>query len=273
MRIITLITDFGTADNYVGAMKGVILSIAPAVRIVDITHQVPPQDVREAAYVLQSVIAYYPAGTIHVVVVDPGVGGERRPVAVRSPGAIFVGPDNGVFSSLLPGVGFPTRTVGGGRSPEPPVVVHLDRPAYWLPQVSHTFHGRDIFSPVAAHLAVGVPFEDVGTPIYDPVMIAGPKLARLADGSIRGEIVHVDHFGNLISNVPGAWLSNRRWTIALAGRWLQGVSTTYAAGAVEELVAVVGSNDTLEVAVRNGSAAQRLGVKAGELIDCIPHEI
>lgn len=262
-----------------GTMKGVILGIAPDARIVDITHQVPPQSVHEAAYVLWSAVPYFPPGTVHVVVVDPGVGSQRRPIAVRAGAATFVGPDNGAFSYVLAETGT-WRRDSGVESEEAEIgdqdtcaVLHLDQPKYWLPQVSQTFHGRDIFSPVAAHLVAGVPFEDLGSPIHDPITFPLPEPSRLVDGRIQGRIVHVDRFGNLISNLPGAWLAGRQWTIQIADVRLVGPNPTYTAVSPGEMVALTGSGGVLEVAVRNGSAAQRLGTQAGEPIQAIPHEM
>lgn len=263
MTIITLTTDFGLVDSYVAIMKGVILGIAPGVRIVDNTHGIPPQNVQAAAYALQRIRLYFPPGTIHVAVVDPGVGSARRPLTIRSSQAYYVGPDNGLFSEAL--------TEIAGRLPQnsdkAPAVICLDNPAYWLPTVSQTFHGRDIFAPVAAHLAAGAPFEALGSPIGDPVILASTQPARLDDGRIRGQIVHVDHFGNLLSDVPAEWLAGRRWTFAIADQEVAGLSPAYATAAPGHLLALIGSSGALEIAVRDGSAAERLEVQAGEPIE------
>lgn len=260
MRVITLTTDFGLVDNYVGAMKGVILRVAPQVHIVDITHLTPPQDIRRAMTVLQGIVPYYAPDTIHVVVVDPGVGSERRPLAIQTPQGFFVGPDNGVFAQVIAAAGSYIT------------IVHLNNPAYWLPGVSRTFHGRDIFAPVAAHLANDVPLALLGTPISDPVMLPLLHAERLPDGRIRGHIVAIDHFGNLISDVPAAWLVGAHWRFDIAGRRIDGLSHTYAAAAPGQLLALIGSSDQLEVAVRNGSAAQQLGVQVGEPIEAVAHD-
>jgi len=158
MPIITLASDFGQTDGYVGAMKGVILSICPQATMVDVTHEIPPQDVHRAAHILRAVAPYYPPGTVHIVVVDPGVGSARRPLAIQTDDAFFVGPDNGLFTAILKDV----RTIR---------IVHLDQPRYWRSAISRTFHGRDVFAPVAAHLANGVPLGRIGTPISDPVVL------------------------------------------------------------------------------------------------------
>ena len=260
MILITLTTDFGLADSYVAVMKGVILGIAPQTRIVDITHQIAPQNVRQAATVLQAAVPYFPRGTIHVAVVDPGVGSARRALAVRTSHAFFVGPDNGLFSAAL------ANTHTGGV-----LVLHLDQPAYWLPTVSRTFHGRDIFSPVAAHLAAGVPFEALGSPIADPVILAHPLPSRQADGTVSGQIDHADRFGNLISDIPEAWLAGRRWVLSCAGQEIHGVSPSYASAEPGELLALISSSGTLEIAVREGSAAARLAAGFGEPILARPN--
>ena len=259
MPIITLTTDFGLADGYVAAMKGVILGIAPQAALIDITHQIEPQNVREAAYVLHSAWPYFPLATVHVAVVDPGVGSARRPIAAHIDGSYFVGPDNGLFTYALQ------------EASQPAYCVHLDNPAYWRPQVSRTFHGRDIFSPVAAYLANGVPLELLGAPIDDPVRFDTQPPQREPDGALRGQVIHVDRFGNLISNIPGDWLASRLWTVRIAGQQVAGPSLTYAEAAPGRLLALVSSGGTLEVAVRDGSAAARLGVAASEPITVHPH--
>jgi S-adenosyl-L-methionine hydrolase (adenosine-forming) len=256
--IITLTTDFGLSDSYVAAMKGVILGIAPQATIIDITHQILPQNVREAAYVLATALPYFPPNTVHVAIVDPGVGSARRPMAAQVGGYYLVGPDNGVFTYAL-------------QAGQPAACVHLNQPAYWLPQVSRTFHGRDIFSPVAAHLANGVTLEMLGAPIADPVLFDVQPPRREPDGSLRGQIIHVDRFGNLVSNIPNDWLAGRFWTVHIAGQQIAGPSLTYAEAAPDQLLALVSSDGTLEVAVRDGSAAMRLNVEAGEPIAVHPH--
>ncbi len=258
MSIITLTTDFGLSDSYVAAMKGVILGLAPQATVIDITHQIAAQNVREAAYVLHTALPYFPPGTVHVVVVDPGVGSARRPMAAQTGDCYLVGPDNGVFTYVL--------TTG-----QPPACVHLNKPAFWLPRVSRTFHGRDIFSPVAAHLALGAPLSGLGDPFDDPVLFEVRQPRRQPDGSLSGEVIHVDRFGNLVSNIPGEWLAGRSWSVRIAGRQVTGPSLAYAEAAPGQLLALVSSDATLEVAVRDGSAAERLRVTAGEPVVVHPH--
>ncbi len=257
MPIITLTTDFGLYDPYVAAMKGVILEIAPDATIVDITHEVPQQQVREAAYVLRYSAPYFPKGTIHVVVVDPGVGSSRRPIAVRTKDAYFVAPDNGVLGYVL-------------EQEESFDALRLDVEDYWHHPVSKTFHGRDIFAPVAAHLASGVPFEALGTPVEDLVMLSWPLPTHRPDGCIEGEIVHVDRFGNLVSNIPGEEMEDRQYFVIIDGATISEVRATYADVYPGALIALVGSHGHVEIAVRNGSAADLLGVTAGEKVTLCP---
>jgi S-adenosylmethionine hydrolase len=250
MAIITLTTDFGNADGYVGVMKGVILGIARDVQFADLSHEIAPQDVREAIYVLDRAAPYFPEGTIHLAVVDPGVGGERRALIASTGRACYVGPDNGLF----------TRPLG-----EPSAQAwELDRPEFWLSGPSRTFHGRDIFAPVAAHLANGLSPEALGRPIADPVRLSLPGPTVAQDGSIRGHVVHVDRFGNLITDIPAGWLAGGGWQCRVAGRVIAGIRETYSDAGRGALLMLLGSGDTLEIAERNGNAAARLGVRAGE---------
>ncbi len=250
MTVVTLTTDFGMADGYVGIMKGVILGIARHVHLVDLSHDIPPQDVREGLYVLSRAAPYFPEGTIHLAVVDPGVGSERRPLLVQTDRARYIGPDNGLLTTALAEPGAQAWV--------------LDRPEFWLPQVSRTFHGRDIFAPVAAHLANGAPPERLGRPISDPVRLdlAGPALRP--DRSIEGHVVHVDRFGNLITDIPAGWIAEGQWRCCVAGVVISGPDKAYADVSPGALVMLVGSSGTVEIAERNGNAAGRLGVKAGE---------
>lgn len=250
MAIITLTTDFGLADGYVGIMKGVILGIARDVHLVDLSHEVPPQDVVEAIYLLEGAARFFPDGAIHLAVVDPGVGSARRALIVCTERARYVGPDNGLFTRPLAEPGAQAWA--------------LNRPEFWLPHVSRTFHGRDIFAPVAAHLANGAPPDEMGTPIADPVClsIAGPT--RAPGGALRGHVVHVDRYGNLITDVPAAWLPGGGWRCRIAGEAITGIGSTYAAADSGALLMLAGSGGMLEIAERDGNAARRLGVRAGE---------
>jgi S-adenosylmethionine hydrolase len=256
MTVITLTTDFGLADGYVGIMKGVILGIAPQVRLVDLSHDIAAHNVRQAACILARAAPYFAPGTIHLAVVDPGVGTERRPLLVQTGRAQYVGPDNGVFTCAL-------------AEPDAQAWV-LNRPAYWLPAVSRTFHGRDIFAPVAAYLARGVLPEELGQRISDPMRLPLPLPTRHTDGHISGQVVYTDRFGNLITDIPAAWVAEGRWRCQIAGQEIAGISQTYAQAERGALVALIGSAGTLEIAVREGNAAQRLGVKVGEPVAIRP---
>ena len=249
MAIITLTSDFGLLDPYVGIMKGVILSIAPIAQLVDLSHDIPPQDIDEAVYVLRSASPFFPRGTVHLAIVDPGVGSDRRALLVITERASFVGPDNGIFSFALDEPGSQAWA--------------LDRPAYWLPEISRTFHGRDIFGPVAAHCACGISPAQLGTRIGDPVRRPALMAKRLGNGEIGGHVVHVDRFGNLISNIPVSWLGNAIWECQVGGERIVGPSQTYASAAPGELLLLISSNGTAEIAMREGNASQRLGVRAG----------
>ncbi len=247
MTIVTLTTDFGLADGYVGAMKGVLLSIAPGALLVDVSHDIAPQDVRQAAYALRCAAPYFPRGTVHLAVVDPGVGGARRPLLVQTPDACYVGPDNGLFTFAL--------EHPGAQAYE------LDRREFWRPAVSRTFHGRDVFAPVAAYLANGRSPADLGTPVADPLRLPEPVALRIAPGHLRGQVIHIDRFGNLITSVPGAWVTEGGWVCDIAGRRIEGIQQTYAAAQPGTLLALISSNDTVEIAVRDNSAAALLGVR------------
>lgn len=261
MGIITLTTDFGQRDGYLGAMKGVILSIAPGVRIVDITHDISPQNIAQAAFVIHSCYRCFPRNTIHLVVVDPEVGAERRPIAVRTPRALFVGPDNGVFGYAL-------------DSEDEWDVVALAEPRYWRPDVSHTFHGRDIFAPVAAHLARGASFQRMGTPLRDPIRHSMPDLVMSDGAGIRATVLYIDHFGNIVTNLPAQQLAVSDSTIhsdpplrtRLAGREISGPLRTYAEARPGEFLLLTGSTGLIEVAQREGNAARELQIGAGDAI-------
>jgi S-adenosylmethionine hydrolase len=251
--IVTLTTDFGLQDSFVGAMKGVLLSRCPSVQIVDLCHDVPPQGVLVGALRLAAAAPFYPPGTVHVAVVDPGVGSTRRPIAIQAGEQVFVGPDNGVLSLAAP------RAAEGWRA------VVLDRPELWLPQVSHTFHGRDVFAPTAAHLACGRALADVGTEIDDVVQIDLPPVQREGD-ALGGVVIDVDHFGNLITNIQCTDLGDHAvHTVSLGGATLDKLSSFY--DPAEPLVAVISSEGRLEIAVPGGSAAQELGLAAGSPVD------
>lgn len=259
--IITLTTDFGSTDSYVGVMKGVILSICPTAHIIDISHAIPPQQIAAGVRVLAQAVPYFPAHSVHVVVVDPGVGSARRPIALASSHGRFVGPDNGLFGAVWQ-QGQQAGMVRG---------VLLDNPAYWLPSVSATFHGRDLFAPVAAHLAAGVALERLGSPLAQPQMLALPEPQQLSATELRGEVVAIDHFGNCISNISRTALDALGSCATLSATFGAGSSTppslalrrTYADVPVGAPVALIGSSGYLELAVREGHASQHYGITTG----------
>jgi len=251
--VITLTTDFGQADGYVAAMKGVILDLCPEAVLVDISHEIQPQAIRQAAYVLSTAAPYFPAGAVHLVVVDPGVGSARRAIAVQTARAFYVAPDNGLLDLAL--------TQDPAQQ-----VVHLTAWEFQRPQVSATFHGRDIFAPAAAHLARGVAIQDMGQQI-DPATLARRPArppARRPDGAWRGEILHVDHFGNLITDIQHLPEPSAQVFIQVGGTRIVGLSRTFADVEPGELVAYVGSSGHLEIAVREGDATTRLGLSVGD---------
>ena len=272
--IITLTTDFGTADGYVGTMKGVLLDIAPHATLVDITHEITPQDVREAAYILHTAYRFFPPETVHLVVVDPGVGSRRRPIALQLSRGIFVGPDNGIFSYV-------------SAEESTKAIVELADSRYRLPVVSQTFHGRDIFAPAAAHLAEGIPMDELGPPVSDPVSLSLPRI-EIGPQRIKGQVLHTDHFGNAITSigylrwregelsfapafrrqaVEQASFRANRASAVVAGREIRGLRRTYSDAAPGELVALVGSEGHLEIAIREGSAAKSLGLRPGDSVE------
>jgi S-adenosylmethionine hydrolase len=238
--IITLTTDFGTADGYVGELKGVLLSSVPDAELIDITHDIPSQDVERARLIVARIWRRFPAGSIHLVVVDPGVGSTRAALAVACDGRFLVGADNGVLS--------PALLAPGAR------VVELRVPA----GASATFHGRDVFAPAAAAIARGQPIDALGTAVDSPVIHRTPEPTRRADGALEGEVIVIDHFGNGVTN-----LISLRGGVIEVGSAMVPVRHTYADARVGEPVAVVGSTGFIEIAIRDGDAARTLRLSRG----------
>ena len=249
MTVVTLTTDFGLTDPFVGIMKGVIATRAPDARVIDVTHGIPPQDVVAGALALRHAVPWFPDGTVHVAVVDPGVGTARRALCVETTRGVLVGPDNGVLSLAA-------------SSDDVRAIVHLTDERFFLSPRSATFHGRDVFAPVAAALATGTTPRALGTLVGDMARVEVPAPVR-EGRSLRGQVIHVDGFGNLATNVPGELVAGRRAAIAVADARL-GVSGSYAEVAPGEPVAVVNSWGVVEIAVRNGSARERLGARVGD---------
>lgn len=256
-RIVTLTTDFGSSDSYVAQMKGVILTISPNVTLVDVTHDVPAQDVRRGAMLLSEIIEAFPPGTIHLCVVDPGVGSERRIVAVEMNGHGFVAPDNGVLGDLA------------DASP-PTCVVTIEQSLREGDQpTSTTFQGRDVMAPAAAHWAGGAAITDLGTESTTPLVRLPAPLLTIAADEIRGEIVWIDRFGNAVTSIPADALAIfARKTVAIGGgkREIASVSRFYAEHAEGEPLALIGSSGKLEISVRNGHAAEQLQLTRGMVV-------
>jgi hypothetical protein len=250
--LITLSTDFGLTDPYVGIMKGVILSVNPEARIVDLTHGIPSHDILAGALALRSAYGYFPPGTVHVVVVDPGVGSRRRPILVATENYRFLGPDNGVLSFVL--------------QLEKGQIFHLTETRYFCKTVSQTFHGRDIFAPVAAHLSLGTAAEAFGEPVQDPVVVEWPEPRRLGERKILGRILRIDRFGNLITNVTQQDLTNlgtfSKLVIQIGGHQIARLCRSYAEAKPGEPFAIFGSAGLLEISVNQASAEQLLGVQS-----------
>jgi S-adenosylmethionine hydrolase len=246
--IITLTTDFGFSDPFVGIMKGVILGIEPATQIVDISHDIHSYDILEAAFLIHSTYRYFPKGTIHVVVVDPGVGSARRPIAASADGHYFIAPDNGVLSAVVNND-----------------VYHITNRSLFLDSVSQTFHGRDIFSPVAAHLAKGTPIESVGPRILDFLNRPLPK-PRLQGDKTVGTVLRIDKFGNIITNLRKRDLSND-FTIHVAGMTITRLCSSFSEAQRGEFFAIEGSTGFIELALDRGSAADKLNVERGDEIE------
>jgi S-adenosylmethionine hydrolase len=246
--IITLTTDFGLSDPFVGIMKGVIFGIAPAAQVVDITHDIGSYDVLEGAFLIESSYRYFPAGTVHVVVVDPGVGTPRRPIAASAHGHFFVAPDNGVLSAVLEGE-----------------VYHITNRGLFLKSISQTFHGRDIFSPVAAHLVGGTPIDSVGPRILD--FIRNPLPVPCPVGNkVLGTVLRVDKFGNIITNLRRKDLG-KGFTIRLAGVPITHLYSNFSEAEPGQFFALEGSTGFIELALNQGSAADKLKVKRGTEIE------
>jgi len=252
MRIITLTTDFGTEDWFVGTMKGVIASISPKTTVVDITHAIASGDIRAGAFALAASYKYFPRGTVHVAIVDPGVGSKRRAIWVKTERYFFVGPDNGVLSYAL-------------RGQKIKAVRALENETYFLKPVSQTFHGRDVFAPVAAHLAGGLAIAKLGPAVTNFVRLDWPE-PRLNRKSIEGEVIYIDKFGNALTNIPVASLRGKHFEIFKGRKRLCSLATHYQAVPARQAVAVPGSSGYLEIAVNGGDARAILDLDIG---DCV----
>jgi S-adenosylmethionine hydrolase len=263
MTVITLLTDFGLKDEYVGVVKGVICGINPSAVIVDVTHGIAPQNVMAAAYTLKAVYSYFPSGSIHVAVVDPGVGTARDIVAVRCGGYFFLAPDNGLLTPVL-------------KEQSPDEGYRVENEDLFRHPVSPTFHGRDVFAPVAAHLSQGLPLKAVGRPLnfdaLQPLCVPGPRIDP--SGVLEGDIVGVDRFGNLITNIGSKHLAKfgtGKLDIFLGDRIITAMTRTYAQGKSGEILALIGSRDCLEIAVNGASASDTLNMTHGGVVRIKAH--
>lgn len=263
MTIVTLTTDFGLSDAFAGVMKGVMLGINRDIAFVDLTHDIAPQNVRQAAYALYSAVGYFPEGTVHLCVVDPGVGSGRRALVFEAGGSCFVGPDNGVFTKIM-----------GGFKPDN--IYAITNPDFMADDVSRTFHGRDVFAPAAAWLAKGnVPPSAFGPPVADPVTLELPSPSQSAPNIIEGEVIYVDHFGNAITNVPLALMEKAERDAGAAGVEVEthagvaaGVLSSYwEAPDDKSLNAIISSWNTLEIFTRSGSASAIHGLTVGDRVE------
>ena len=256
--LITLLSDFGLRDEYVGVMKGAIAQIDPNLRVIDITHHIPPQNIAAGRFCLMNAYHYFPKGTVHVAVVDPGVGGKRRAVAVEVAEGFLVAPDNGLLSGVINQSGIYKA-------------VELTNPKYWRTtvssQISNTFHGRDIFAPVGAHLASGIPLKQLGEEI-DPaslIQLELPKCSNTKNGFL-GCIQYIDYFGNSVTNIPGNYVEGKSWSIGVAEKIIKGYET-YTDVIVGEAISLVGSHGWVEIAVNNGNAQLQLQIELGDSVE------
>ena len=271
-RVLAFTTDFGSSDGYVAAMKGVALGITPDLTLVDVTHDVPRHDIRHGAFVLGSVYRYFPAKTFHVAVVDPGVGTNRKAVALVTPVGTFCAPDNGllsyVFNDHLTEDQVRIESTAFGKAVSVPVpdgceAYEISNSAYMLEPLSDTFHGRDVFTPAAAHLASGVPVKCMGERLSGLTILNLFTLEQ-RDDAVVGRVIHIDGFGNVVTNIPATQLPHGDIVIEVADTKIQGLSATFAdAGG---LLALIGSHGYLEIAENLSSAAQRLGIRVGDAV-------
>ena len=255
--ILALISDFGDRDVYVSVMKGAIAQINPHIKVVDLTHKIPRQNIAAARFCLMNAYPYFPVGTVYVAVVDPGVGSQRRAIALEFPQGLLVGPDNGIFSGVL------------SQSPATRAV-ELTNSQYWrTAQPSHTFHGRDIFAPVGAHLAAGVDLKQLGAEI-DTASLVKLDLGQCQETNtgVRGYIQYIDTFGNLISNIPGEYVLGKNWSVQVSGLTIPGY-VTYSDVNVGEATALVGSHGWVEIAVNTGNASLQLQVNCQDQLEVL----
>lgn len=262
MTVITLLTDFGLRDGYPGVMKGVIWKIAPDVQIADISHSIKPQNILQGSLALARTAPFFPPGTVHVAVVDPGVGTQRRPIGLHIGVQYFIGPDNGLFTHVLKKAAAEHVFIQ---------VVHLDQSKFWLPEISRVFHGRDIFAPSAAHLALGIPLGEMGTLINDPIMLPIPHPLPLPGGGLRGQVIEIDTFGNLSTNIEEAHLRSLGDVyVMIAGHRIDTLVSTFGDRPKGTLIALYGTSHDLSISIVNGDAAHTLNVTVGDVVELYP---
>ncbi len=263
-KIITLLTDFGLKDVYVGVMKGVISQINSNLKVIDLTHEIPPQNLFGARFCLQNAYPYFPPETVHVAVVDPGVGSTRRAIAIQLPNGFLVGPDNGIFSGVLANLEL-----------ENIKVVSLTNSEYWRTKTpSTTFHGRDIFAPVAAYIGSGVKLENLGEQINPETLVKLPlNNISLTELGIVGWVQHIDHFGNIITNISSSYVTSKNWSVIINNNANFLLSKTISSGNTYadckpgELIAIIGSHGFVEIAANGSSAESQLDLKYGDKIE------
>jgi S-adenosylmethionine hydrolase len=254
-KLITLITDFGHKDPFVGIMKGVIFGINPNARVIDLSHGIPPQDILAGALVLRHSVPYFPQGTIHVAVVDPGVGTKRRPLLIEADGVFLIGPDNGILSLVL-------------EEKEARQIIELSNETYHLKPTSATFQGRDIFAPIAGYLSLGIPPLDFGARVDGFARLPWPKVIK-SDRALQGEVVYIDGFGNLITNIQGRDLKGLRpenLTVAVKGLAVDGLAPNYTSGEGRGYLALINSWGLLEISLFMGNAHLQSGIKTGDKV-------
>jgi S-adenosylmethionine hydrolase len=270
--VITLTTDFGTGDAYVASIKGVILSLNPQAVIVDIYHSIEPQNILQAAFILSTAYRYFPEGTIHLAIVDPGVGSQRKAVILKTPMAFFIAPDNGILSYIIDELDTTPAKPVYHFSPNPEQhklgtgleAVAITNPDFWRKPVSATFHGRDIFAPVAAHLSLGVPLQKFGDSLGHVFAFQIPQPFRDNKGNLTGCVLHIDNFGNLITNIRSGDLPGEKVTVFIGRQHIDGISQFYTEK--EGLAAIIGSSGYLEISLKNGNAAAFLKARVGDKI-------
>jgi len=272
--VITLTTDFGLADAYVAVMKGVILSVSPEANIIDISHSIEPQNIAQAAFVLNVAYRYFPKHTFHVAIVDPGVGSERRGIILKTPSAVFIAPDNGILSHVINELSLDDRPTRYQQDLEEVKLkkgleaVAITDPRFWRQPVSPTFHARDIFAPVAAGLSLGISPYEFGEKISSVHAFPYPKLSLDSQDNLVGHILYIDHFGNLITNIRRADLPQGNVIVEAAAQRIQGITRYYEQE--EGLMALIGSSGYLEISLRDGSAASFLGMIVGDEVKVVP---